>query len=51
VTPEDKTKLEALSKDQTAPEPARTMATILASLNHTASDTQKAQLTKMAATS
>jgi hypothetical protein len=45
----DKTKLEALMKDQTASEPVRTLAGILTRLTHTPSDAEKAQLTKMTA--
>jgi hypothetical protein len=45
----DKEKLQALAKDSSASEPVRIIAGILAGLNHTASDEQKAALAKLAA--
>jgi hypothetical protein len=49
ATADDKAKLEALSKDTAASEAQRTIAGILAGLNHTASAAQKEVLAKLAA--
>jgi hypothetical protein len=48
AAPADRPKLEALMKDQSAPEPVRTLAGVLVRLNHSPSSADKSALAKLA---